>query len=96
MAKKAKSAGDFVPYSMLCTPRKDGDGKELAMELRKRLKEVLYCWGVSIRIKSCKYLSDGDIRVRMEVPDMLKHTLTNTLYANQAEMDIDIMEAGED
>lgn len=92
---KAKSPNQFIPYSMLCNPRKDGDGKELARELRKRLKEVLYCWGDLIRIKSCRYLSDGDIRVRMEVPDMLKQTLTDTLYANQEEMDIDIMEAGE-
>lgn len=93
---KAKSAGEYIPYSMLCTPRKDGDGKELARELQKRLGEVLYCWGDFARIKSCRYLSDGDIRVRMEVPDMLKKTLTSTLYANREEMDIEILEAGED
>jgi len=93
---KAKSPNQFIPYSMLCNPRKDGDGKELARELKKRLNEVLYCWGSLIRIKSCRYLSDGDIRVRMEVPDALKQTLTSTLYGNQAELDIDITEAGED
>ena len=93
---KAKSADEFIPYSMLCTPRKDGDGKELAKKLRKRLKDIFFCWGDFLEIKSCRYMGDGEIKVRMAVPDMLKTTLTNQLSANTEKLDIDILDAGAD
>lgn len=86
----------IVHYSMLCNPRKDGDGKVLAKELEERLKEVLSSLGTGMKLKSCRYLSDGDIKATMEVPGPLAATLTDTLYASEEELDVDIMEAGKD
>lgn len=86
----------IVRYSMLCTPWKDGDGKELAKELGARLKAVLTSLGTGMKLKSCRYLSDGDIKATMEVPDRLAATLTYALYDLEEELEVDIMEAGKD
>lgn len=45
---------------------------------------------------SCRYLSDGDIRVCFIMGDMMPQQLTDYLYAHQDELGIDIMEAGKD
>ena len=91
-----------VHYSMLCNPRKDGDGRALAEELRKHLAESLVALTVNkkkdefVRMTSCRYLSDGDIRVCFIMDDMMPQELTDYLYAHQDELGIDIMEAGKD
>ena len=83
----------FVPYSILCTSRKDGDGKALAKELRGRLKELL---SSGATLKSCRYLSDGDIRITMSVPAGMVQSITDTVYTSESVLEIDIMEAGPD
>lgn len=91
-----------VHYSMLCNPRNDGDGRALAEELRKHLAESLVALTVNkkkdefVRMTSCRYLSDGDIRVCFITGDMMPQELTEYLYAHQDELGIDIMEAGKD
>lgn len=91
-----------VHYSMLCTPRKDGDGRALAEELRKRLSESLVAFTLDkkkdefVRMTSCRYLSDGDIRVCFIMGETMPQQLTDYLYAHQDELEIDIMEAGKD
>jgi hypothetical protein len=90
---------------MLCTPRKDGDGKKLASELRKRLDEELISFAIAVnmswesyvRITSCRYLSDGEIKVTFLMDDLFPRSrLTEYLYDRADVLDIDIMEAGED
>ena len=91
-----------VHYSMLCNPRNDGDGRVLAEELRKHLTESLVAFTVNknkdefVRMTSCRYLSDGDIRVCFIMGDNSAQKLTGFLYDNQDELDIDILEAGKD
>lgn len=93
-----------VHYSMLCTPRKDGDGNKLASELRKRLDEELNSFAIAVnmscesyvRITSCRYLSDGEIKVTFLMDDSLPRRLTEYLYDRADVLDIDIMEAGAD
>lgn len=93
-----------VHYSMLCTPRKDGDGRTLATELRKTLDKLLTAfaiqskmqWEEFVRITSCRYLSDGDIRVCFIMDDNSAQKLTGFLYDHQDELGIDILEAGKD
>jgi hypothetical protein len=91
-----------VHYSMLCTTRNDGDGRVLAEELRKHLTESLVALTLNkkkdefVRMTSCRYLSDGDIRVCFIMGDTMPQQLTDYLYAHQDELGIDIMEAGKD
>lgn len=93
-----------VHYSMLCTPRKDGNGKTLASEVRKRLDRELISFAIAVnmswesyvRITSCRYLSDGEIKVTFLMDDSLPRRLTEYLYDRADVLDIDIMEAGED
>lgn len=93
-----------VHYSMLCNPRKDGDGRALATELRKTLDKLLTAfaiqskmqWEEFVRITSSRYLSDGDIRVCFIMDDNSAQKLTGFLYDHQDELDIDILEAGKD
>ncbi|GEM_PF-5492427 len=91
-----------VHYSMLCNPRKDGDGKAIAEDLRKRLRESLVAFTADkkkdefVRITSSRYLSDGDIRVCFIMDDNSAQKLTGFLYDHQDELDIDILEAGKD
>jgi hypothetical protein len=91
-----------VHYSMLCNPRNDGDGRAIAEELRKQLTESLVAFTVNknkdefVRMTSCRYLSDGDIRVCFIMGDTMPQQLTDYLYAHQDELGIDIMEAGKD
>ena len=91
-----------VHYSMLCNSRKDGDGRAIAEELRKQLAESLVAFTVNkkkdefVRMPSCRYLSDGDIRVCFIIGDMMSQQLTDYLYDHQDELDIDILEAGKD
>lgn len=91
-----------VHYSMLCNPRNDGDGRALAEELRKHLTESLVAFTLNkkkdefVRMTSCRYLSDGDIRACFIMGDMMPQQLTDYLYAHQDELGIDIMEAGKD
>lgn len=94
---------DEIRYSLLCTPRKDGDGKKLASELRVRLKETIESFAVdrnadhrAIRLKSCRYLSDGEIRATFAMPDTMASGFTEYLYDRADVLDVDIMEAGED
>ena len=100
---KAKSASQFISYSLLCTPRKDGDGRKLASELRVRLKETIESFAVdrnadhlAIRLKSCRYLSDGEIRATFAMPGTMESGFTEYLYDRTDVLDIDILEAGED
>jgi hypothetical protein len=88
---------------MLCTPRKDGDGGKLASELRGRLKEAIESFAVdrnadhlAIRLKSCRYLSDGEIRATFAMPGAMESGFTEYLYGREDVLDIDIMEAGAD
>jgi hypothetical protein len=94
---------DEIRYSLLCTPRKDGDGRKLASELRVRLKETIESFAVdrnadhrAIRLKSCRYLSDGEIRATFAMPGTMKSVFTEYLYDRTDVLDIDILEAGED
>ena len=100
---KAKSASQFIPYSLLCTPRKDGDGRKLASELKDRLKETIESFAVdrnadhlAIRLKSCRYLADGEIRATFAMPGTTESGFTEYLYDRTDVLDIDILEAGED
>lgn len=93
-----------VHYSMLCNPRKDGDGRTLATELRKPLDKLLTAfaiqskmqWEEFVRITSSRYLSDGYIRVCFIMDDNSAQKLTAFIYDHQDELDIDILEAGKD
>lgn len=91
-----------VHYSMLCTPRNDGDGRTLAEELRKHLTESLVAFTTNkkkdefVRMTSCRYLSDGNIRVCFIMGETMPQQLTDYLYSHQDELDIDILEAGKD
>lgn len=91
-----------VHYSMLCNPRKDGDGRALAEELRKHLSESLVAFTLDkkkdefVRITSSRYLSDGDIRVCFIMDDNSAQKLTGFLYDHQDDLGIDILEAGKD
>ena len=94
---------DDIRYSLLCTPGKDGDGKELASELRDRLKETVESFAVdrnadhlAIRLKSCRYLSDGEIRATFAMPDTMESGFTEYRYDRADVLDIDILEAGKD
>ena len=94
---------DDMRYSLLCTPRKDGDGRKLASELRGRLKETIESFAVdrnadhsAIKLKSCRYLSDGEIRATFTMPDTMEFGFTEFLYDRADILDIDILEAGED
>ena len=94
---------DDIRYSLLCTPRKDGDGRKLASELRVRLKETIESFAVdrntdhrAIRLKSCRYLSDGEIRATFAMPGTMESGFTEYLYGREDVLDIDILEAGED
>ena len=94
---------DDIRYSLLCTPRKDGDGRKLASELRGRLKEAIESFAVdrnadhlAIRLKSCRYLSDGEIRATLAMPGTMAFGFTEFLYDRADVLDVDIMEAGED
>ena len=95
--KRTLSEDDvFCRYSMLCNPRSDGDGKALASQLKARLKDLLVPYGSHVKLVSCRYISDGDIKVKFSVESMSVDSLTDLLYANESTLDIDILEAGED
>lgn len=87
---------------MLCNPRNDGDCRAFAEELRKHLTESLVSFTVNkkkdefVRMTSCRYLSDGDIRACFIMDDNSAQKLTGFLYDHQDELDIDILEAGKD
>ena len=40
-----------VHYSMLCNPRKDGDGRTLATELRKPLDKLLTAFAIQSKMQ---------------------------------------------
>jgi len=93
-----------VSYSMLCSPRKDGDGKKLAAGLKERLTMTLAKFAIDmnvtldemINMTSCRYRSDGEIKVRIKVSNPLVKYLTSYLYTKQDDLEIDILEAGKD
>ena len=93
-----------VSYYMLCSPRLDGDGNELAIKLKEGLTKALaelatlmeVSSGETVKLVSCQYLSDGEIKVHIKVSDNLAVYLTKYLYTKQDELGIDILEAGKD
>lgn len=60
----------FIKYSMLCNPTMDGDGPTLAAALRSSMKALIKPYGQQVSLKSCRYLSDGEIRAKFSVEEM--------------------------
>ena len=86
----------FIKYSMLCNPTMDGDGPTLAAALRASLKALIKPYGHRVSLKSCRYLSDGEIRAKFSVEAMSESSLTDLLYSSQEQLGIEILEAGAD
>lgn len=86
----------FVKYSMLCNTTMDGDGPTLAAALRASLKAVIKPYEQHVSLKSCRYLSDGEIRAKFSVEAMSEVSLTDLLYSSQDKLGIEILEAGAD
>lgn len=86
----------FVKYSMLCNPTMDGDGPTIAAALRASLKSIIKPYEHLVSLKSCRYLSDGEIRAKFSVEAMSVSSLTDLLYCHQTDLGIEILEAGQD